>query len=496
MTIQKQLYLAFASICSILVLTMVVGLFSIQRISDTVKDLAGRSEDATYYAGQIDTITSDLQAEQRGMLMRRMLNETAPSDKLITDDVASMAALRRFVTLYEELNLPAEVSSKLHSLSDHLSTAERLNPEYLELVRHSDFAGAAKYLDQGLSDADDSASAEGAELLDQQQQLARADGTARIAQARRAMLLMLAMTVPLVLASFFLFRVISAMTVKLREAIFQFADAAREIAETSEQVAQSSISFAQGVEQQRGAVEATSTASVAIAALAQRSSEDSRKAVDMVQSSQKAFREADDSLNDLVHAMEGVTESSNKISKINKVIDEIAFQTNILALNAAVEAARAGESGLGFAVVADEVRSLAQRCSQAAKDTAGLIEESVERAAGGRVKVHQVATVTHDATSESTKIEGLISQIDSASQEQSTGIGRISAAIQQMETFSASGASGAKQGAMAAEQLSKQAVSLHDALGRLKDLVDRRKGPGIAPRDARGMAVERRRRAA
>src|SRR5207302_3298086 len=102
-------------------------------------------------------------------------------------------------------------------------------------------------------------------------------------------------------------------------------------------------------------------------------------------------QESNNALGDMVASMHSIQESSQKVAKIIKTIDEIAFQTNILALNAAVEAARAGEAGMGFAVVADEVRNLAQRSATAAKDTAALIEESIEKARSGNAKVEQVA---------------------------------------------------------------------------------------------------------
>jgi methyl-accepting chemotaxis protein/methyl-accepting chemotaxis protein-1 (serine sensor receptor) len=169
--------------------------------------------------------------------------------------------------------------------------------------------------------------------------------------------------------------------------------------------------------------------------------------------------------------MNEIRGSSEKISKIIHVIDEIAFQTNILALNAAVEAARAGEAGMGFAVVADEVRNLAHRSAQAAKDTAVLIEESIARSGEGGRKLDQVASSILQITGSSSQVKTLIDEVDVGSHEQSRGIEQISTAVNQMEQVTQRSAANAQQSAAASEELAAQAHSLYAIVERLRALV-------------------------
>jgi methyl-accepting chemotaxis protein len=173
----------------------------------------------------------------------------------------------------------------------------------------------------------------------------------------------------------------------------------------------------------------------------------------------------------MLRSMQDITGSSDKISKIIKVIDEIAFQTNILALNAAVEAARAGEAGMGFAVVADEVRSLAQRSAQAAKDTAALIEESIAKSNEGSQRLEHVAQVIHAITESAAKVKTLVDEVNLGSQEQARGIAQISQSIAEMDRVTQANAASAEQSASASEEMSAQAEALQNIARELRSLV-------------------------
>ena len=210
--------------------------------------------------------------------------------------------------------------------------------------------------------------------------------------------------------------------------------------------------------------------------MARKNTANSRTMANLVGQSQEMFNHTNRQLEEMVLSMGEIDQSSGKISKIIKVIDEIAFQTNILALNAAVEAARAGEAGMGFAVVADEVRNLAQRSAQAAKDTALLIEDSISKSNGGKVKMDQVATAIREITKDSGTIQILVDEVTQGSEEQTCGLEQIARAIGQMEQVTQTAAASAEESAAASEELNAQSETLKDVVAQLNSIV----GGGMA----------------
>ena len=244
-----------------------------------------------------------------------------------------------------------------------------------------------------------------------------------------------------------------------------------EIEKAASQVSASSQSVAQGSSEQAATLEETSASGEEISSMARKNSENSQAASQEMVKTSQIVAESNQRLEKMVASMKEITDSSNKISKIIKVIDEIAFQTNILALNAAVEAARAGEAGMGFAVVAEEVRNLAQRSAQAARDTAALIEESIEKSTIGSRNLDEVAEGIRTITSSATMVKTLVDEVNLGSQEQARGIQQVAKAVTEMEQVTQKTAAGAEQSAAAAEELTAQSETLKDVVDRMSGMI-------------------------
>jgi methyl-accepting chemotaxis protein/methyl-accepting chemotaxis protein-1 (serine sensor receptor) len=257
---------------------------------------------------------------------------------------------------------------------------------------------------------------------------------------------------------------LSGMAAGLREGAEQVVSAAG-------QVATSSQSLSQGATEQAASLEETSASMEEMASMTRKNAENAQQAAVLVTDVADRVHASNAALGEMVHSMGAIKESSDKVAKIIKTIDEIAFQTNILALNAAVEAARAGEAGMGFAVVADEVRNLAQRSAQAAKDTADLIEESIVRSQEGTVKVEQVAASIEAITGSVTQVKGIVQEVREASQQQTQGIDQVTQAIAQMEKVTQTTAATAEESAAASEELNSQAEIAMSLVRKLSALV-------------------------
>ncbi len=257
----------------------------------------------------------------------------------------------------------------------------------------------------------------------------------------------------------------------LQTSVTALSDGAEQVVSAAGQVAVSAQSLSQGATEQAASLEETSASMEEMASMARKNSENAHEAATLMGQVDHRVSESNEALGGMVSSMAAIQDSSAKVAKIIKTIDEIAFQTNILALNAAVEAARAGEAGMGFAVVADEVRNLAQRSAQAAKDTASLIDESITRSQEGNAKVSLVATSISAITESVSRVKGIVEEVREASQQQTQGIDQVAQAVAQMEKVTQTTAATAEESAAASEELNAQAESSTAIVRALSALV-------------------------
>ncbi|MDK2807806.1 MAG: methyl-accepting chemotaxis protein, partial [Clostridiales bacterium] len=271
------------------------------------------------------------------------------------------------------------------------------------------------------------------------------------------------------------------MTDNLNDVMGNISTAAEQVSAGATQLSDSSMALSQGATEQASSIEELSASIEEISAQTKLNAENAKEANQLTEQAKISAIEGNDQMRLMLKAMEDINDASVNISKIIKVIDDIAFQTNILALNAAVEAARAGQHGKGFAVVAEEVRNLAARSANAAKETTAMIEGSVKQAEGGTKIANETAVALNKIVEGIASAASLIGDIATASNEQATGIAQVNQGILQVSTVVQTNSATSEESAAASEELASQAVLLEDQVSRFRLRKARRTNTYSAP---------------
>jgi methyl-accepting chemotaxis protein len=461
MTIGKKLRIAIVTMLVVGIGMTASAIYSIVTISRELDTSTGSTAEKLGLAGDLKAAANIMRTGQRGMLLNGFQHDLSGAEATKADYEKKKGAALKLMAKIVPLLAAAEgrrlVDQLKSDIERHASSFHRIanlceagSLQEAEVFYKEQGAPAGAAMEQTASD-----------LMAQEIKVMRASAEAGRGQVRFAEISMTVIGVlgmgTLLVMSF----MVGGITRGLGRLSSELGEGAAQVFSASAQVATSSQRLAQEASNGAAAIEETSAAAKEVVALARKSADQAKTASKLMDTVDARVGEGNKTLAQMVESMAAITQSSGSIAKIIKVIDEIAFQTNILALNAAVEAARAGESGMGFAVVADEVRNLAQRSAQAARDTATLIEDSISKSNDGGVNLQRVAEVFQGITENTGKAKTFIDEVSLASLEEAKGVDAISKGVGQMERATQDTASFSEESAAASEQLSAQAQELN-----------------------------------
>ncbi|MBA3972783.1 MAG: hypothetical protein C0504_01040 [Candidatus Solibacter sp.] len=463
----------FGSVGLLLLLGFLVAGVSnwyLQRVGNELQTAIDRTAVKLDLANALRASAWESIAALRGTFVFAQLNDRQRVEQNVAAWEAANARLKQQVREIRPLLGSREGEALVGRIEAMMLANEPVGREYMKLCRDGNQAQVAPLAPKVMEFAkgiDEAAK----ELVQQQRDFLAVSGADAASLQSQSLAAGVVLAAVLLVVGAGVVVVVRGVNKMLLVSIGDLERSAQEVAGAAGQVASLSQSLAQGASEQAASLEETSASSEEVHSMATRNTENTQAAAALMDDAAKKVHETIKALDGMVTAMGEIGTSSDKIARIIKVIDEIAFQTNILALNAAVEAARAGEAGMGFAVVADEVRNLAQRCAQAARDTAALIEDSISKSREGKVKVDQVAVSVQAFAENAEKVKVLVADVSTSSQEQARGIGQITRAINQLDQVTQTASSSAEESASASEELTAQSDAMNDIVAGLTALI-------------------------
>jgi methyl-accepting chemotaxis protein len=467
-TIGRRIVVGFAAVIAI---SAGLGVYAYERLIAietqatriTVDNIPG-----IYFSGQMAT-----EAESRfGLVLKHVLAGTAEQKTALEGDLAAadarMAKLlaeydRTIATtedrqLFERCKAAGGRIKELRAQVLPLSNAFKTNEAAAKLRELEPAVDAYQDALRAVADFNKEAGDESSRLIG-----------AAVSGAKSGVVI--ALILALIAGAVIAFVIVRATAAILVGSVRELTAGAMQVASAASQLSSSAQSLSTGASGQAAALEETSASMEEMASMTRQNAEHSQEGASLMSDVDRRVSQSDQVLSSMIASMTHIQDSSQKVSKIIRTIDEIAFQTNILALNAAVEAARAGEAGMGFAVVAEEVRNLAQRSALAAKDTSALIEESIANAQEGDRHVRAVAEAFATIGTSVAQAKRLVDDVSGASREQTQGIDQVSKAIEQLEQLTQRTAANSEECAAASEELNAQAEVTMNVVARLQAFV-------------------------
>jgi methyl-accepting chemotaxis protein/methyl-accepting chemotaxis protein-1 (serine sensor receptor) len=470
-TLQQKLLGGTGALATVALLGVLSAAWTINRLGnelDQVVNVTAKKLDAV---SQFSILVYRIRVAGRNTLVygffrkpEVMEQEIRKTEASSTQVDAAVAEVKRLITSEREKAAFARVESTLEAWSANTQNVIKL----VRTATPEEAAASSAKNGREVSQILDKASEDLCEI--ERQELQAANERSAVLRSWSRWLVVLSIFLA-VAVSVIVLVLVRGVNRQLKKAIQELTESAAQVADAVTQISGSNQSLAEGASEQAASLEETSASSNEITSRTQQNASSARAAADLMAETSAVVSRANQSLDQMQSSMQEINASSDKIGKIIKVIDEIAFQTNILALNAAVEAARAGEAGMGFAVVADEVRNLAQRSAQAAKDTAGLIEDSIAKSNQGAGKLEQVSTAIRNLTEGAQKAKKLVDEVKEGSEEQARGIEQIAKTIAHMEQVTQNSAASTEEIASAGEEMTAQAQTLNTVAEQLRSLV-------------------------
>lgn len=470
--ISRKLGAGFTGLVACILVLGVASLLAVNSFRDELTEMSEKVLRKSELSGSIQVETWTIRADLRAILLAGALKQPLDLQAARSGGEEAFSQLEANLT---EIH-PLLIDPKVRSVADGITA---VLPQWKDLFRQiADLAAAGKI------DAAYKLRAEREKSLASQIEEApaalragqRAVADEKLADANQRAITNRWLIATLVGAGLALgivvFFMVRSPVRTLRRTVKDLAAGGEQVASASGQIAATSQTLSQGASEQAASIEEVSASMEEMTAMTKRNADNSAEATAMMAETAKQVAQSNAALADMVASMSSIKVSSEKVAKINKTIDEIAFQTNILALNAAVEAARAGEAGMGFAVVADEVRNLAQRSAVAAKDTAALIEESIANSNQGTQRLELVSSAIRGITDSASKVKNLLDEVNESSKQQGQGIQQVSTAISQVSTVTQTSAASAEETAAASEELNAQSQTVRDQVSALARIVE------------------------